>query len=47
MIFCDILCGKTEYDRAALEREDADLYVHRDMIASLLAEGKAKDKKIV
>lgn len=41
----DILCGKTEYDRAALEREDADLYVHRDMIASLLAEGKAKDKK--
>ena len=40
----DILCGKAEYDRAALEREDADLHIHRFMIQTLMSEGMAQDK---
>lgn len=40
----DILCGKAEYDAAAIEDPASDLYIHRDMIRSLLAEGKVSDK---
>ena len=34
----DILSGKTAYDAAALAKEDHPLFVHADMIASLVAE---------
>ena len=38
-----ILCGKDAYDKDALCDKQNDLYVHRNMIAKLTAEGKAKD----
>lgn len=38
----DILCGKAEYDSASLEDRENDLYLHRDMIAVLMKQGKAK-----
>lgn len=38
-----ILCGETAYDSAALEQEENDLYIHRNMIRKLLSEGRAKD----
>lgn len=38
-----ILCGQAPYDPKALEKADHDLYVHRHMIAALIAEGMAKD----
>ena len=38
-----ILCGEAPYDAASLEDKSNDLYVHRHMIAKLMAEGKAKN----
>lgn len=35
----EILCGKVKYDEAALGDKDNYLYVHRDMIKSLVNEG--------
>jgi len=40
-MIAEILCGKAVYDKAELNKEDNYLYAHRDMIASLIAEGKA------
>ena len=41
----EILCGQTPYDEKALADPQNFLYVHRNMIAKLLSEGKAADKK--
>lgn len=38
-MIADILCGKEEYDENALNNKDNYLYVHRDMIKALVAEG--------
>lgn len=40
----DILCGASVYDAAALEDAANDLYIHRNMIRSILDRGKAADK---
>lgn len=39
----EILCGNTEYNKEELNKEDNYLYVHRNMIAELMAGGLSKD----
>lgn len=40
----DILCGNTPYDEQALQSQEHPLYVHRDMIKSLVKDGKSATK---
>lgn len=44
-MIADILCGKTEYDKEQLEKEDNYLYVHRDMINELVKNGFVDSKE--
>ena len=39
----DILSGKAEYDKAAINTEGHDLYAHRNMIADLIKENAGKN----
>ena len=41
----DILCGNAEYDETALNTPENDLYIHRNMIKTLLSEGRAASKE--
>ena len=41
----DILCGNAEYDETALNAPENDLYLHRNMIKTLLSEGRAASKE--
>ena len=41
----DILCGNAEYDETALNTPENDLYLHRNMIKTLLSEGRAASKE--
>ena len=40
-----ILCGEAAYDPAALADPANDLYIHRDMVAQLVGEGKAANRE--
>lgn len=40
-----IMCGKTPYDKDAIADPSHSLYVHRDMIAKLMARGTVRDEK--
>ena len=40
-----IMCGKTPYDKDAIADPAHSLYVHRDMIAKLMARGTVRDEK--
>ncbi len=40
-----IMCGKTPYDKDAIADSSHSLYVHRDMIAKLMARGTVRDEK--
>ena len=42
----DILCKNKEYDEKALHKEDNALFVHRDMIKSLVVEGYSENKEV-
>ena len=44
-MIAEILCGKADYDEAALSDKENYLYAHRDTIKELLALGKCKDMK--